>query len=284
MAEFGEIMKPDDNATIDISPANNYTFVNFTSGSCGEFLITLIILMHNKHRRDKMHVSDEGSCHSNRILEPEIINSWTPEYLDEFIFELKCNNLLANLANKDFAKFTNLDTITPVCKSHLEINKVPKLMLNYPDTSLIQIVPDDADQVARNVIFKTLLPELERAQFGGDDLVLLLTKLGLPITDDISSVTSSEFDQVYNMIKLRHAELEIAKLEKVKLNSELTSSNYYEINFSEIMSNKKSLFFKLNDITGFPITKEALGFYDMYIEKQPTLNNIIDFRSKLKQD
>jgi hypothetical protein len=86
------------------------------------------------------------------------------------------------------------------------------------------------------------------------------------------------------MIKLRHAELEIAKLDKMKLNSELTSSNYYEINFSEIMSNKKSLFFKLNDITGFPITKEALGFYDMYIEKQPTLNNIIDFRSKLKQD
>jgi len=292
LVEFGETMRPDDN----IAP--KFTFVNFLSGSCGEFLISLIILMHNKYRDDYISVSDEGSCHSNRKSEPEIINSWTPEYLDKFMFNnaYKSPAELENLIiDKENGKRYGRDKehqnqikniISPVCKSHLEIKEIPKLILHYSNTSVINIIPDDADQVARNVIFKTLLPKRERTMFGGNDLVELLTILGLPITNDILSLTINEFDQVYNIIKSRHAELEIAKLDKFKaqLHWIFQKSSYHEITLSEIMSNKKSLFIKLNNITGLPITKEAINFYSTYIEKQPTLSDLNELKSKLKQD
>ena len=248
---------------------DSYTFVNFNSGSGGEFIISLIILMHNNTRINKMQISEQGSCHKNRSLEPEVVSTWSPKYLDDFVYK----------THKSYEFLPVSQQMAPVCKSHLQSIELLALMEHYSNSSVINIVPDDTDTVARNVIYKTLLPIRERTMFGGDDLVRMLTKLGLPITNDISSVTINEFDQVYNMIKHTWDHSGSSQL-----HSNALPSNYYTIKLSEIINNKKGLFTKLNNITGFPITNEALDFYDLYISKQPTPSNMKDFRSKLKQE
>jgi hypothetical protein len=241
---------------------HNYTFVNFKSGNCGEFVISLIILMHDKARNTQMQIEEAGSCHNNRTSEPELIandtDSWqTPNNIDHH-----------------YAYLDKFNTITaPVCKTHLESVDLPQLMEHYPNSSVINIISDDPDQVARNVIFKTLIPTVERDIYGGNALKWMLEKLGLPITDDITALTINEFNDVYSMIKDKNTSDDSISN---------TSDKYYAMQLSEILNNKKSLLVKLSSITGHPITKEAEDFYDLYIAKQPTLRDMEEFQRKLR--
>ena len=241
---------------------HNYTFVNFKSGNCGEFVISLIILMHDKARNTQMQIKEAGSCHGNRNAEPEIVANDTDS--DE-----TPNNIDHHYEYLDNIKYDG----TPVCKSHLESVDLPQLMEHYPNSSVINIISDDSDQVARNVIFKTLIPTVERDMYGGNALKWILEELGLPITDDITALAINEFNDVYSMIKDKYTSDDIISN---------TSDNYYAMQLSEIINNKKSLLVKLSSITGYPITKEAEDFYDLYIAKQPTLHDMEEFQRKLR--
>lgn len=244
---------------------HNYTFVNFKSGNCGEFVISLIILMHNRAMITNMQIKETGSCHGNRSKcnsEPEIVASITDSRRTP-------NNIDHHYEYLDKLKSVG----TPVCKAHLESVDLPQLMGHYPNSSVINIISDDSDQVARNVIFKTLIPTDERDRYGGNVLKRILEELGLPITDDITALTINEFNEVYSVIqKVNTSDNSISN----------TSDKYYAINLSEILNNKKSLLVKLSSITGYPITKEAEDFYDLYIAKQPTLRDMEEFQRKLR--
>ena len=239
----------------------NHTFVNFRAGRSGEFILSLLILMNDPNRRN-ITVSDFGSCHTNRHREKQILIGGEHEAdPDTALAEFK------------------LDDEYPIYKAHVldKQGLLEKFCKHFSDCTVINILSDDAsaDQIVRNVWFKVIIQE--RDTYGSDRLVQEMTSAGLEPKRNPFRISRADFDILYaNLIKDYKRLVDVQTI----IND---MPNLYNINFDSLMNDKVGVIAKLCGLTHKASNTRVNEFYNEYLSKQPTEQDMIDFRNNLDE-
>lgn len=236
----------------------NHTFVNFRSGRSGEFMLSLLMLMDNPNRQN-ITVSDFGSCHTNRHHEKEIIIGGKDQ-------------LDPDIALSEYV----LDDQYPIHKAHiLDQGELLQKFCNYfSDCTVINILSDEAsvDQITRNLWFKVIIQE--RDSYGTDMLRYEMKAAGLEPRSNPFRISRADFDTIIDSINRNYQNL-------IDTQTIKNISNLHNINFGSLMNDKVGVIAKLCGITHKASNTRVNEFYNEYLSKQPTEQDMIDFRNNL---
>ena len=232
-----------------------HTFVNFQAGSGGEFILSLLMLMNSPQRQ--LTVSDFGSCHTNRHHEKE----FTAGGVHDMDIQTALNNF-------------QLDNQYPLYKAHVSAQDIEKFCNHFIDCIVFYILPctRSVDQVVRNIWHKVIVQE--RKFYGKDRLAEEMKYAGLPVKRDPYILTKSEFDIVYQSMWRRVRSI-------VQKSHNLDLPNLILIDFYDLMHSKHKVLDIISTNTNRVVNQRTDLFYDEYLSKQPTKNDIYNFREKL---
>ena len=238
-----------------------HTFVNFRAGRSGEFILSLLMLMDNPNRQN-ITVSDFGSCHTNRHREKQITIGG--------VHEVDPDTALAEF---------KLDDEYPIYKAHIldEGQLLQKFCNYFSDHNVINILSDDAsvEQIVRNLWFKVIIQE--RDTYGADRLVEDMKKAGLEPKRNPYRIARADFDILYAWLVQDYKYL----VKDQKIINDIP--NLHNINFDSLMNDKVGVIAKLCGITHKASNTRVNEFYNEYLSKQPTEQDMIDFRNNLDE-
>jgi len=247
---------------VSVETNNNlkHTFVNFRAGRSGEFILSLLMLMDNPNRQN-ITVSDFGSCHTNRHHEKQIIIGGEHE-------------VDPDIALSEYV----LDDQYPIHKAHiLDKGELLQKFCNYfSDCTVINILSDEAsvDQITRNIWFKVIIQE--RSTYGTDRLIHEMKSAGLEPRSNPFRISRADFDTIIDSINRDYKNLIDTQIIK-------NIPNLHNINFSSLMNDKVGIIAKLCGITHKASNTRVNEFYNEYLSKQPTEQDMIDFRNNLDE-
>lgn len=224
-------------------------FVGFNSGQCGEFILSLLIGMHQHdkepRRVERLTVLDTGSCHTNRTTEPEVVARPRDELL-EALSKFKTNE-----------RFVKLHT--RMVNAHLVLE-------NDPNAKLIQIIPDlHGERYLCNYVTKALLGEWD--MYGRD---AFNAEIGSNLKSK-DEITKAHMDKLASGI----GGVDDGIISVMAENSRKYPDRYFVLPLEWIYNDRQRLFSMLEYVSGLKRTKQTQDLYEEYIKKQPV---IADFK------
>ena len=224
-------------------------FVGFNSGQCGEFILSLLIGMHQHDKEawrvEQLNVEQTGSCHTNRTHEPEIFARPRDELL-EALSDFKTDELFVKLH-------------TRMVNAHLVLE-------NDPNAKLIQIIPDlHGERYLCNYVTKALLGEWD--MYGRD---AFNAEIGSNLTSK-DEITKEHMDKLASGI----GGIDDGIISIMAENSRKYPDRYFVLPLEWIYNDRQKLFSMLEYVSGCNRTKQTEDFYEEYIRKQPV---IADFK------
>lgn len=221
-------------------------FVNFKSGFCGEFILSLLMLMEDPDRKN-ITVLESGSCHKNRNKELELV---VPK---DYTFEQ------TNKVVEEFVPQTYLN------KSH--VTHISSILTYFKNSKIINIVLRENDKksamiIAKNIFSKVMMTEDYGVEWFNNEK----NKLGIT-AETPAHMTKNELNGL-----LSHLQGEYLNL----ANTKKSHDRVHTLTLDTIYNHKNDLFNQLSSISGFSISQSSLNFYDEYMNKQNSLQNTID--------
>ncbi|MGC6498441.1 MAG: hypothetical protein ACON4I_11120 [Candidatus Puniceispirillaceae bacterium] len=219
-------------------------FVNYNSGSCGEFIITLLMLLQNPNR--DVTVIDSGSCHKNRDSDME------PDLTVDF-----------NLSDADTQEIIKQFKYRKINKAHV-LN--PNLIEEVIESTVIQITNERMHlQQSLNILFKVIFSEWDR--YGKDTFY--------DICKDIDITHPNELTQ-QQLKTIVHDYLPpyiIQKNNNMLKFLENSNGNIIKLDMWDIYNNKQKVIEICQELVGV-YDVDLNDFYDSYLNKQPTYDMI----------
>jgi hypothetical protein len=244
-------------------------YVNFTSGTSGEFVIGLLMSMLFD---DEIHIAkinsgiyDNGSCHNIRTrLQPEIVS--IPSNKQNELLQLKFT--LANyFALIKTGKKLLDENYGKIVKCHIPIDMSNLLFEYSDDVHLVNIVPDsDGKQWFTNWLDKAVLGEW--AYYGQEALSIKLKtdkKFNLPLK------LSNE--QIQILVKDKEQAAKILIDDAIAIQQQ-HKDNCTVLSLTDIYHNKDKVISVLESITGHTRTQLTIDFYDAYLNAQKDFSSI----------
>lgn len=215
--------------------------------------------------RQNITVSDFGSCHTNRHREKQIL-----------VGGIHCEGEDVDTTLNEF----ELDDQHPIYKAHVLDDKgqlVQKFCKHFSDCTVINILSDDAsvDQITRNLWFKVYVQE--RSTYGADTLVRDMKRAGLEPKRNPFRISRADFDILYADLKQDYKYL---VKDQLIIND---IPNLHNINFDSLMNDKVGVIAKLCGLTQKASNTRVNEFYNEYLSKQPTEQDMLDFRNNLDE-
>lgn len=220
-------------------------FVVFASGQCGEFIISLLAGMKDPSRLEKLRVEDTGSCHLNRREEPEIV----------------CRN---TEKLKELVKTTTFSS--NIIKAHVHIQDSGLLLEQYPDSKVIAMTPDfewTNEQFLTNYMTKAVIAEWEnygKHSFNSD--------AGTDY-ESVNQIKYGDVQKVYEYLLTFNKELADSTTEK--MNKEYPN-RFFTIPINMLYNDRQNVLDMLQSISGYKVTQGVEDFYNLYISKQPCVD------------